>query len=151
MLDDRDKRIAGLVWAISGAFGPVVPLVIFALNYKKSKFIGFNALQAALSFLAMLLVGIVGGLVMGIGTGVVLLRDGMPDPGTPMPEGLRMGMLLVGGLAGAVYLALIVLSLRFASQASKGSWVRYPIVSRLAATLYDVSDVRVAVAKPDPA
>jgi uncharacterized membrane protein len=146
MIDDRDKRMAGLAWAVSGAFGPVVPLIIFALNYKKSKFIGFHALQAAVSFLAMVVVGILGGIGMGGGTLLYIMTEGMPDPGTPMPEGIRTVMILVGGLAGAVYLGLVVMSLRFASRASRGEWARYPGASRLAATLYDVSDVRVRVA-----
>ena len=50
MPDEREKRMAALAWAVSGALGPVIPLVIFALNHKTSKFIAFHALQAAISF-----------------------------------------------------------------------------------------------------
>ncbi len=151
MIDDREKRLAGLAWAVSGAFGPLVPLVVFALNYKKSKFIGFNALQAALTFLVMVLVAIVGGIGIGGGTAIIVLRDGMPDPGTPMPEPLRIFTLLLGGLAVAIYLGMIALSLRCASQAARGQWVRYPFAARLAATLYDVSEIRIAVDEPESA
>jgi|GEM_PF-2072497 len=150
MTDDREKRLAALAWAVSGVFGPLVPLIIFALNYKKSKFIGFHALQAALSFAVMVTMGMLVGIAMGGGTAIIVLRDGVPDPDAPMPESLRMIMLALGGLTVAVYLATIVISLRIASGASRGEWVRYPLISRFAATLYDVSDIRVAVTKPAP-
>ena len=151
MIDDREKRLAGLAWAVSGAFGPVVPLIIFALNHKKSKFIAFNALQGALTFLFMLVVAIIAGVGMGIGTLVIVARDGVPEPETPMPEPLRLFVLALAGLTIAVYLAQLILSLKYASRASRGEWARYPFISRLAATLYDVSDIRVAVAKPESA
>ena len=149
MIDDRDKRLAALAWAVSGAFGPVVPLIIFATNYKKSKFIAFNALQAALTFVVMVLVAVVAGIGAGGGTAWVIMRDGMPGPDTPMPEPLRVVMMLVAGLVIAVYLATIVVSLRLATRVAHGEWVLYPGVNRLAATLYDVSDIRVA--KPESA
>ncbi len=146
MPDDREKRMAALAWALSGAFGPVIPLIIFALSYKTSKFIGFHALQAALSFLSMVAAALVVGLVMGGGTAWVVLRDGVPDANAAMPESLRIVMLLVGGLTVAVYVGLILVSLRFAASAMQGAWIRYPLANRLAATLYDVSDIRVPVA-----
>lgn len=145
MADDREKRMAALAWAVSGAFGPVIPLIIFALNYKTSKFIGFHALQAALSFLSMVAAAMVVGIVMGGGTAWVVLQDGMPDANAAMPESLRLVMLLVGGLTVAVYVGLILVSLRFAASAMQGAWIRYPMANRLAATLYDVSDIRVPV------
>jgi len=155
MIDDREKRLAALAWAISGAFGPVIPLVIFALNHKKSKFIAFHALQAALSFLLMLAVAIVGGVVMGGGTLWIVIADGVPEPGTPMPESLRLVTLALAGVAVAIYVGVLFVSLRFASGAARGHWVRFPFISRLAATLYDVSDIRVSRAaegsQPDPA
>ena len=149
MIDDREKRLAALAWAVSGAFGPVVPLIIFAMNYKKSKFIGFHALQAALSFVVMVAAAVLAGIGAGGGTAWVVMQDGMPGPDTPMPEPLRVVMLLVAGLIIAVYLATIVVSLKFATRAAQGDWVVYPGVNRLAATLYDVSDIRVA--KPQSA
>ncbi len=145
MADDREKRMAALAWAVSGAFGPVIPLIIFALNYKTSKFIGFHALQAALSFLSMVAAAMVVGIVMGGGTAWVVLQDGMPDANAAMPESLRLVMLLVGGLTVAVYVGLVLVSLRFAASAMQGAWIRYPMANRLAATLYDVSDIRVPV------
>lgn len=137
--------MAALAWGVSGAFGPVIPLIIFALNYKDSKFIGFHALQAALSFLSMVVAAVVAGLAMGGGTAWVVLRDGMPDDNAAMPESLRIVMLLIGGLTVAVYVGLTLVSLRFAASAIKGEWIRYPLANRLAATLYDVSDIRVPV------
>ncbi|MBV1858361.1 MAG: DUF4870 domain-containing protein [Nannocystaceae bacterium] len=151
MPDESEKRTAALAWAASGAFGPVVPLIIFALNYKTSKFIGFHALQAALSFLSMVASAMVVGLVMGGGTAWVVLRDGMPDANAAMPEPLRIVMLLVGGLTVAVYVGLVLISLRFAASAMQGAWIRYPLANRLAATLYDVSDIRVPVSRPETA
>ena len=151
MPDESEKRTAALAWAVSGAFGPVVPLIIFALNYKTSKFIGFHALQAALSFLSMVASAMVVGLVMGGGTAWVVLRDGMPDANAAMPEPLRIVMLLVGGLTVAVYVGLVLISLRFAASAMQGAWIRYPLANRLAATLYDVSDIRVPVSRPETA
>lgn len=148
MIDDREKRLAALSWAVSGAFGPVVPLVIFAMNYKKSKFIAFHALQAALSFVVMVAVAAVAGIAAGGGTAWVVMRDGMPGPETAMPEPLRVVILLVAGLVIAVYLATIVVSLKFATRAAQGEWVIYPGVNRVAATLYDVSDIRVPKAQP---
>ncbi|MGH1346368.1 MAG: DUF4870 domain-containing protein [Nannocystales bacterium] len=145
MPDEREKRMAALAWAVSGAFGPVVPLIIFALSYKTSKFVGFHALQAALSFLSMLTAAVVGAVLIGGGTAWVVLQEGMPDPNAAMPESLRLIMLLGGGLIVAVYLVLILISLRFAGSALQGSWIRYPLANRLAATLYDVSDIRVPV------
>ena len=145
MIDDREKRLAGLASAVSGAFGPVVPLIIFALNHKKSKFIAFNALQGALTFLFMLVVAVVAGVGMGLGTLWIVARDGMPEASTAMPEPLRLFVLALAGLTIAVYLALVILSLEYASRASRGEWARYPFISRLAATLYDVSEIRVAV------
>ena len=149
MIDDREKRLAALSWAVSGAFGPVVPLVIFAMNYKTSKFIAFNALQAALTFVVMVAAAVVGGIGAGGGTAWVVMRDGVPGPNTAMPEPLRVVILLAAGLIIAVYLATIVVSLKLATRAAQGEWVVYPGVNRLAATLYDVSDIRVA--KPQPA
>lgn len=148
MIDDREKRLAGLAWAVSGAFGPVVPLIIFALNHKKSKFIAFNALQGALTFLFMLAVAIVAGIGMGAGTLWIVMRDGVPEAETPMPEPLRLFVLALAGLTIAVYLAQVILCFKYAARASRGEWARYPFISRLAATLYDVSDIRVAVSKP---
>ncbi len=145
MVDDRDKRLASVAWAVSGAFGPVVPLIIFALNHKRSKFVAFNALQAALTFLYVLAVAIVAGIGIGGGTAWVVLRDGIPEANTPMPEPLRLFAIALAGVTIAVYLGLVILSLKFASKAGKGQWVRYPAMGRLAATLYDVSDIRVAV------
>lgn len=137
--------MAALAWAVSGAFGPVIPLIIFALYYKTSKFIGFHALQSALSFLSMVAAAMLAGLVMGVGTAWVLLSDGMPEGAAVMPESLRIVMLLVGGLAVAVYVGLVLVSLRFAASSMQGEWIRYPLANRLAATLYDVSDIRVPV------
>lgn len=148
MADERDRRMAALAWAVSGAFGPVIPLIIFALNYKTSKFIGFHALQAAISFLSMVAAAMVVGVVMGGGTAWVVLQDGMPGANAVMPESLRMVMLLVGGLTVAVYVGLVLVSLRFAASALQGEWIRYPLANRLAATLYDVSDIRVPVSGP---
>ncbi|MCR9161478.1 MAG: DUF4870 domain-containing protein [Nannocystaceae bacterium] len=148
MIDEREKRLAGVAWAVSGAFGPVVPLIIFALNHKKSKFIAFNALQGALTFLFMLVVAVIAGIGMGAGTLWIVLRDGVPEAETAMPEPLRLLVLALAGLTIAVYLAQLVLCLKYASRASQGEWARYPFISRLAATLYDVSDVRVAVKSP---
>ena len=145
MADEREKRMAALAWAVSGAFGPVIPLIIFALSYKDSKFVGFHALQAALSFLSMVAAAMFAGLCAGVGTAWVISRDGMPDPNAAMPESLRILTLLVGGLTVAVYIGLILVSLRFAASAIKGEWIRYPVANRLAATLYDVSDIRVPV------
>ncbi len=145
MLDDREKRLAALAWGVSGAFGPLIPLFVFALNYKRSKFIAFHALQAALSFVSLIVVSLIAGVAVGGWTAVVLLRDGVPGPDTPMPEGIRILMLVAGGLTVAVYLGLIVLSLRFARRAGQGEWVAYPVASRFAATLYDISDIRVPV------
>jgi len=142
--------MAALAWAVSGAFGPVIPLIIFALNYKTSKFIGFHALQAALSFLTMVVAAMVVGVVMGGGTAWVVWQDGMPDANAAMPESLRMVMLLAGGLTVAVYVGLVLVSLRFAASAMQGSWIRYPVANRLAATLYDVSDIRVPVSGSKP-
>jgi len=147
MADERERRMAALAWGVSGAFGPVIPLIIFALNYKTSKFIGFHALQAALSFLSMVAAAMVVGIVMGGGTAWVVLQDGMPEANAAMPESLRMVMLLVGGLTVAVYVGLILVSLRFAASAMQGAWIRYPMANRLAATLYDVSDIRVPVSR----
>jgi len=62
------------------------------------------------------------------------------------PESLRIAMLSSGGLAVAVCFGLVLVSLRFASGALKGGWIRDPAANRLAATLYDVSDIRVPVA-----
>ena len=148
MPDEREKRMAALAWAVSGAFGPVIPLVIFALNYKTSKFIAFHALQAAISFLTMVVAAMVAGLGAGGGTAWVVLQDGMPEAGSAMPESLRIVMLMVGGLVLAVYFGLVLVSLRFAASAFQGAWIRYPVANRLAATLYDVSDIRVPVSGP---
>lgn len=140
--------MAALAWAVSGAFGPVIPLIIFALNYKTSKFISFHALQAAISFLAMVAAAMLAGLSVGGGTAWVVWRDGMPDINAAMPESLRIITLLAGGLAVAVYVGLILVSFRFAASAVQGAWIRYPVANRIAATLYDVSDVRVPVSRP---
>ncbi len=135
--------MAGLAWGVSGAFGPVVPLIIFALNYKRSKFIAFHALQAALSYLAMVVVAMISGLVLGGSAGVLFLQDGMPQAGDAMPPLIKAAMLAIAGLTGAVYLGLIVLSIKFSKRASAGEWACYPFVNRLAASLYDVSDITV--------
>lgn len=146
MADDRERRMAALAWAVSGAFGPVVPLIIFALNYKTSKFIGFHALQAAVSFLSMVAAAMLAGVVMGCGTAWVILQHGIPDANAAMPASMRTLSLVVGGLTVAVYVGVTLVSLRFAASAMQGSWIRYPLANRIAATLYDVSDIRVPVA-----
>jgi len=149
MLDDREKRLAALTWPVSGAFGPVVPLIVFALHSEKSMFIAFHALQAALTFVTLIVVAVIAGLAVGDGTALVVLRDGVPGPDTAMPESLRMVMLVVGGYTVAIYIGLIVQSFRFARRAAHGEWASYPVASRLAATLYDVSDIRVPVEQPE--
>ncbi len=149
MPDDREKRLAALAWAVSGAFGPVVPLIVFALHYKKSKFIAFHALQAALTFVVLIVVAAIAGLAVGGGTAWVVMRDGVPGPETAMPESLRMVLLVVSGFTVAIYLGLIVQSFRFATRAAHGEWATYPVASRFAATLYDVSDIRVPVQQPE--
>lgn len=104
--------VAGLVLSI-GVLGWAVPLVIWLLKRRESRFVAFHALEELLFQLVWFALLTCGGLL------------------TVMLMFVLVGFLLLPVLV-VLYIVPIVWSIIAAVQASQGEWYLYPIVGRWA-------------------
>jgi uncharacterized membrane protein len=124
-----ERRAAAVAWAVSGAFGPVIPLILL-LVFRRSAFVARHALQAMLAY-GFLMVGAVAALVVMLSVAAVhLAQDGAPDPQAAAPPLVQGSAVVVGIGVVLLYAVQIVASLWMARRALAGEDVRYPLVHR---------------------
>jgi len=129
-LSAAERRAAAVAWAVSGAFGPVIPLVIMFV-YRRSAFVARHAGQAVLAY-GFVMASALAALVLMVGVAAVqLAQHGAPDPYAPAPRLVQGSVVAVGIGIGLVYAVQIAASLWMARRAFAGEDVRYPLVHRV--------------------
>jgi uncharacterized membrane protein len=127
-----ERRAAAVAWAVSGAFGPVIPLFIM-LVYRRSAFVARHAGQSVLAY-GFMMAGAVAALALMLSVAAVhLAQDGAPDPYAPAPPLVQGSAVVVGVGVVLLYAVQIVASLWMARRALAGEDVRYPLVHRAVA------------------
>jgi len=128
-LSAAERRAAAIAWAVSGAFGPVIPLVIMVV-YRRSAFVARHAGQAVLAYGFMMASAVVA-LVLMVGVAVLqFAQHGAPDPYAPAPPLVQGSAVAVGIGIGLLYTVQLAASLWMARRALGGEDVRYPLVHR---------------------
>lgn len=128
----QDERLLGLFAHISMFFGSlIIPLIFWAINKDKSKFVSFHSLQALffhIAYTTVLVFLVIFVAVAGIAAGLIV-------PGQDGPS--HMGALQVIVLMA---IAVVVLGFVFASvalaiinaiSAYKGGMKKYPIIGNI--------------------
>ena len=124
-----ERRAAAVAWAVSGVFGPVIPLFIL-LAYRRSAFVARHAGQAVLAY-GFMMAGAVAALAVMLSVAAVqLVLHGAPDPYGAAPPGIQSSAVVVGIGIVLLYVVQIVASLWMARRALAGEDVRYPLVHR---------------------
>ena len=133
-MDERKQtNLAAAAWALSGPFGPIIPMVIFATQGGKSRFVAYHSLQAALSYVFLLAAGIAYGIVLLALTGIEIARHGVPEGNTAAPTAITTASTLGAVALGIIYVGLVLAGLVFAMRARSGDWAKYPVVYKIAA------------------
>ncbi len=135
-MDERKQiNLAAAAWALSGPFGPIIPMVIFARQGGKSRFVAYHSLQAALSYIFLLAAGVAFGLILLVLTGIHMAMYGMPETGAAPPASIATTTTLGAATMGVIYVGLVIGGFVFAGRARDGNWAKYPVVYRLAASI----------------
>jgi uncharacterized Tic20 family protein len=128
----QNEKLFALFSHFSFFFGGlIVPIVLWAVNGGKSKFVTFHSLQALFFHLAytILIVCIVGtGAVIGFATGWI--RSGMHHGGSPSVPHVIM-FAAFGLMIGAVVIISMAYSIYAGISSYKGGLKKYPLIGNL--------------------
>lgn len=128
----QDERLLGLFDHLSMFFGSmIIPLIFWAINRDKSKFVSFHSLQALFFHIAYTVVLV----FVVIFVAVVGMAAGLIKPGShqqPSPDAfqiiviLALAVVVLGIVLGSVALAIIN-----SISAYKGGMKKYPIIGNI--------------------
>ena len=128
----QDERLLGLFAHLSIFFGSlVIPVIFWAINRGKSKFVVFHSLQALffhIAYTVVLVFVVVFVAVVGMVSG--LIKPGTHQQATPdafqIIVILALGAIVLGIVFGSIALAIIN-----AVSAYKGGMKKYPIIGNI--------------------
>jgi uncharacterized protein len=131
-----DERLISLFAHLSLFLGGILlPIIFWATNKDKSKFITFHSLQALWFHVAYIVVIIVLAVVMavfavifGVGMGMM---SGSPGGGNEMPVLLIIVMIAFYVALFAVIFGAIAYSIYMGVKAYQGNLVKYPIIGKM--------------------
>jgi uncharacterized protein len=127
----QDEKLMALFSHLSLFFGGILlPLIFWAVNKDKSKFVAFHALQSLWFHIAFVIVIIVTAffLVFG-GIGMGMLTTGTRSPAMPVFTIIAviafyalMFLFIFGGMAYSIYMGI---------KSYEGRLIKYPIVGKI--------------------
>ena len=128
----QDERLLGLFAHLSMFFGSlIIPLIFWAINKDKSKFVSFHSLQALffhIAYTAVLVILVIFVAVAGIAAGLIVPgQSGSSHIGALQVIVLiAIAIIVMGFVFGSVALAIIN-----AISAYKGGMKKYPIIGNI--------------------
>ena len=133
MDEQQERNLAAAAWALSGPFGPIIPMDIYMTKGRDSSFVAFHSLQAALSYAFLLVAGLGFGVVLLVLTTIEIVTHGVPEADAAPPAMIGVAGGLGAATLGLIYVALVIAGFVFAARARKGQLAKYPLVNRIAA------------------
>lgn len=128
----QDERMLAMFAHLSMFFGSlIIPLIFWAINKDKSKFVSFHSLQSLffhIAYTAVLVILVIFVAVVGMAAGLIKPESsGPPEMGIlQIIVVLALGVFVMGFVFGCVALAIIN-----AVSAYKGGMKKYPVIGNI--------------------